>query len=146
MADVKRVVGGDGGGEEVDRAPEESGDDDHGLAGEAVAQPAGDRRGEHVGEHEPEGQCADVLVREVELAFDLLLDAGEDVAVDVVDEVEGGEEDKGDGGSGNGGGTGWFGRGGHLGEDSRRLHLIDDSAPLALQSATKRLHFLLRLR
>jgi hypothetical protein len=50
----------------------------------------------------------------VELAFDLLLDAGEDVAVDVVDEVEGGEEDEGGGGSGDGGGAVGFGRGGRL--------------------------------
>ncbi len=42
-------------------------------------------------------------VGDVELVFDLLLDAGEDVAVDVVDEVEGGEEDEGGGGSGDGG-------------------------------------------
>jgi hypothetical protein len=50
----------------------------------------------------------------VELAFDLLLDAGEDVAVDVVDEVEGGEEDEGGGGSGDGGGGVGFGRGGRV--------------------------------
>ena len=83
--------------------PEEGGDDDHGFAGEAVAQPAGDGRGGHVGDHEPEGERADLLVGEVELAFDLLLDAGEDVAVDVVDEVECGEEDESGGGSGDGG-------------------------------------------
>ena len=57
---------------------------------------------------------ADVLVGEVELVFDLLLYAGEDVAVDVVDEVERGEEDESGGGSGDGGGAGGFGRGGHL--------------------------------
>ena len=103
VADVERVVGVDAGGEEVDAAPEECGDDDHGLAGEAVAQVAGDGRGGHVGDHEPEGEGSDVLVGEVELAFDLLLDAGEDVAVDVVDEVECGEQDEGGGGSGDGG-------------------------------------------
>jgi len=48
----------------------------------------------------------------VELAFDLLLNAGEDVAVDVVDEVEGGEEDEGGGGSGDGDGASGLGRGG----------------------------------
>jgi hypothetical protein len=51
-------------------------------------------------------------VGEVEFVFDLLLDAGEDVAVDVVDEVEGGEEDEGGGGSGDGDGAAGFGRGG----------------------------------
>src|SRR3984893_2038942 len=103
----------DAGGEEVDAAPEEGGDDDHGLAGEAVAEKAGDGRGEHVGDHEPEGERADALVGEMELAFDLFLDAGKDVAVDVVDEVEGGEEDEGCSGSSYGGGAGGFGRGGH---------------------------------
>jgi hypothetical protein len=46
----------------------------------------------------------------VELALDLLLDSGEDVAVDVVDEVESSEEDEGGGGSGDGGGARGFGR------------------------------------
>ena len=106
----------DAGGEEVDAAPEEGGDDDHGLAGESVAQPAGDGRGEHVGDHEPEGEGSDVLVGEVEFAFDLLLNAGEDVAIDVVDEVESSEEDERGGRSGDGGGAGGFGSGGHLWE------------------------------
>ena len=58
-----------------------------------------------------------MLVGEVELAFDLFLDAGEDVAVDIVDEVERGEEDEGGGGPCDGGvAAGWFGRGGHLSE------------------------------
>jgi len=100
VAQVERVVGVDGGGEEVDAAPEEGGDDDHGFAGETVAEKARDGRGEHIGDHEPEGEGADVFVGEMELDFDLLLDAGEDVAVDVVDEVEGGEKDEGCGGSG----------------------------------------------
>ena len=104
----------DGGGEEVDAAPEEGGDDDHGLAGEAVAEPACDGRGGHIGDHEPEGERADLVVGDVELAFDLLLYAGEDVAVDVVDEVESGEEDEGGGGSGDGGGARGFGRGSRL--------------------------------
>src|ERR1700730_17210092 len=103
----------DAGGEEVDAAPEERGDDDHGLAGEAVAEVSGDGRGKHVGDHEPEGKRTDALVGEMEFAFDLLLDAGKDVAVDVVDEVEGGEKDEGCSGSGYGGGAGGFGNGCH---------------------------------
>src|SRR6202020_1785234 len=88
VTDVERVVGMHAGSEEVDAAPEEGGDDDHGFAWETVAQPAGDRRREHVGDHEPERERADVLVGEMKFAFDLLLNAWEDVAVDVVDEVE----------------------------------------------------------
>ena len=103
------------GGEEVDAGPEEGGDDDHRLAREAVAQPAGDRRGEHVGEHEPEGERSDLGVGGVELALDLLLHAGEDVAVNVVDEIKRREEDERGGGSGDGGDrAAGFGRGGHL--------------------------------
>ena len=108
MAQVERVVGVDRGGEEVHAAPEERGDDDHGFAGKAVAQPAGDGRGEHVGDHEPEGEGADVFVGEMELDLDLLLDAGKDVAVDVVDEVECGEEDEGCGGSGYSAPASWL--------------------------------------
>ncbi len=115
VAEVERVIGVDGRGEEVDGGPEEGGCDDHGLAGEAVAQPSGDGRGAHVGDHEPEGEGADVFVGEMELGFYLLLDAREDVAVDVVDEVECGEEDEGGGGSGYGGGAGGLCCGSHLG-------------------------------
>ncbi len=42
---------------------------------------------------------SDVLVGEMELALDLLLHTGKDVAIDVVDEVERGEEDQSGGGS-----------------------------------------------
>ncbi len=103
----------------------ERGDDDHGLAWKAVAEPAGERRDAHVGDHEPEGERADLRVGDVELAFDLLLDAGEDVAVDVVDEVEGGEEDEGGGGSGNAGGVWLFGRG-HLVPSFPRWRLLSE--------------------
>src|SRR5262249_37030964 len=47
VAKVERVVGVNTGGEEVDAAPEEGGDDDHGLAWKAVAEPAGDGRRAH---------------------------------------------------------------------------------------------------
>ena len=117
VANQERIVGVDAGGEKVDTRPEESGDDDHGLAWETITEPSSDWRGGHVGDHEPEGEGPDVLVGEVELAFDLFLDAGEDVAVDIVDEVERGEEDEGGGGPCDGGvAAGWFGRGGHLSE------------------------------
>ncbi len=58
------------------------------------------------------------LSERMEFVFDLLLHAGEDVAVDVVDEVEGGEEDEGGGGSGYRDGVG-FGGGRHWGKDSK---------------------------
>ena len=94
VPDVERVVGVDAGREEVDTAPEEGGGDDHGLAWETIAQPTCNWRGEHVGDHEPESERADVLVGEVKLSFDLLLNTGEDVTVDVIYEVEGGEQDE----------------------------------------------------
>ena len=80
-------------------AHEQCGGDDHGFAGEVVAEPAGEGGDAHVGDHEPEDQGADLGIGDVEFAFDLLLYTGEDVAVDVIDEVEGGEEDESGGGS-----------------------------------------------
>jgi len=86
-----------------------------------VAKPAGERGGAHVGDEEPEGEGSDALVGEAEVALDQLLDPGEEVAVDEVDEVEGGEEDESGGGSGNLG-DGKLARGvadfGHVVEDS----------------------------
>ena len=99
VAEIERIEGVDGGGEEVDGGPEEGGGNDHGLAGKAVAEPSGDGRRSHVGDHEPEDEGAEFRIGDVELVLDLLLDAGEDVAVDVVYEVERGEEDERDRGA-----------------------------------------------
>ena len=124
VAYVERVIGVNAGGKEVDAAPEEGGDDDHRFAGKTIAEPPGDRRGAHIGDHEPEGERPDLPVVKEKLLLYLLLDAGKDVAVYVVDEVQSGEEDEGGGGSGDGGSTAGFGRGCHLfchlwGKDSR---------------------------
>src|SRR5258708_11552981 len=56
MAKVQRVVGVDGCSEEVDATPEQRRDDDHRFAREAIAQPSRDRRGDHIRDHEPEGE------------------------------------------------------------------------------------------
>ena len=87
MAYVERVIGVNARCEEIDSRPEEGGDHNHGFSRKPVAQPPSDWRGAHVGDHEPECERPDLLVGDQELAFDLLLNAGQNVAVDVVDEV-----------------------------------------------------------
>jgi len=55
----------------------------------------------------------------VKFPFDLLLDTGKDVSVDVVYEVESGEQDESGGRSHDGSAASWFGGRGHWGKDSR---------------------------
>ena len=75
-------------------APKHRAGNDERLAGKAVSEPAGGRRGKHVEEKERGGEPAHLLVRGVELALDERDFAGEDVAVDVVEEVEADEQDQ----------------------------------------------------
>ena len=84
----------DPGGGQSGQAPEHRAGDDERLAREAVAEPAGERRGEHVEEEERGGQRAHLLVGGVEFALDEREFAGEDVAVDVVEQVEGDEQQR----------------------------------------------------
>ena len=67
-----------------------------------VAEPSGERGNEHVGEEEGGGEEAGLGVVNVEFALDEGLDAREDIAVDEVEEVEGGEEEEGCGGGARG--------------------------------------------
>ena len=75
-------------------APQDCAGDDKGLAAIAVAEPAGERRGQHVDDEHGGGECAHLLAGGVEFSLDEREFAGEDVAIDVVEEVEGDEEDK----------------------------------------------------
>ena len=59
-----------------------------GLTREAVAQPAGQRRGKHIEKEQRGCQRAHLLVGGVEFALDQREFAGQDVAVDVVEQVE----------------------------------------------------------
>ena len=80
-----------------------------------VAEPAGGGGDEHVGEEEGGGEESGLRVVDMEFALDEGLDAGENVAVDKVEEVEGGEEEEREGG-----GAGWVDRADiGLGKDSR---------------------------
>ena len=108
MADEERVVAVDGGGEEGCGGPDEGAGDDEGFAGEVVAEPAGGGGDEHVGEEEGGGEESGLRVVDMEFALDEGLDAGENVAVDKVEEVEGGEEEEREGG-----GAGWVDARGH---------------------------------
>ena len=93
------------------QAPENRAGDDQRLAREAVAEPAGERRGEHIEEEERGGQRAHLLVGGVEFALDQREFAGKDVAVDVVEQVEGDEQQQRPLGGGEAGArrTGWLG-------------------------------------
>jgi len=92
VAEVEGEVGVDRTGEEVAEAPKDDAGDDEGLARETVAEPAGERRGEHVGDEEPEGERAHLRVGGREAVVgDSGLDkgefAGEEVAVYIVEEI-----------------------------------------------------------
>ena len=92
LADVEGPVAVNPDGGQRGQAPENRAGDDERLAREAVAEPAGERRGEHVEDEQRGGERAHLLVGGVELALDEREFAGKDVAVDVVEQVEGDEQ------------------------------------------------------
>ena len=94
VAEVERPVAVDPRGAERGEAPEHGAGDDEGLAAIAVAEPAGERRGQHVDEEHGGGERAHLLAGGVEFILNQGEFAGEDVAVDVVEQVEGDEEDQ----------------------------------------------------
>jgi len=100
VADEEGAVVVDPGGGEGGDAPEECAGDDEGLAAEVVAEPAGEGGGDHVNEEEGGGEQAHLLVSGVEVGLDERDFAGEDVAVNVIEQVEGDEQ--GEGGRGGG--------------------------------------------
>ena len=100
MADVERPVAVHPGGGECGEAPENCAGDDEGLAAIAVTEPAGEWRGQHVDEEHGGGERAHLLAGGVEFILDEGEFAGKDIAVDVVEQVEGDEEDeRGEGGT-----------------------------------------------
>ncbi len=80
------------------QAPQDSTDDDERLAAKPVAEPASERRDDHIGEKERRGQRAHLLVGGMKLTLDQRLLAGQNIAVDVVEQIEG--EQKRDGADG----------------------------------------------
>ena len=92
VADVEGPVAVDPGRAERGQAPQDRAGDDERLAAEAVAQPAGERRGEHVEDEQRGGERAHLLVGGVKLALDQRDFAGQNVAVNVVEEVEADEQ------------------------------------------------------
>src|SRR6185437_9244475 len=99
-AEIKRQSNQEAGdGADVERSapsvsgPERAADDDQ-LARLAVREKANPRRGAHVEDEEDGGERAQRSVRGVELLLDQRLHAEEDVAVDVVEEVEPGQQGK----------------------------------------------------
>ena len=88
LADVEGPVAVNPDGGKRGQAPEHGAGNDKGLAAEAVAEPASERSGNHVEEEERGGQRAHLVVGGVELALDQRNFAGEDVAVNVVEQIE----------------------------------------------------------
>ena len=94
VTEVERPVAVDPRGAERGEAPEHGAGDDEGLAAIAIAEPAGERRGQHVDKEHGGGERAHLLAGGVEFILNQGKFAGEYVAVDVVEEVEGDEEDQ----------------------------------------------------
>ncbi len=94
VAEVERPVAVHPGGGEGGHAPEHRAGDDEGLAAIAVAEPAGQRRGQHVNEKHGRGECAHLLAGGVEFILNEREFARKDVAIDVVEQVKGDEEDE----------------------------------------------------
>ena len=105
VAEVERPVGVHPCGAERGEAPQDSAADDERLAAISITQPTGERRGKHVDEEHGRGKRAHLLVGGVEFVLDEREFAGENVAIDVVEQVEGDEEDqRGEGGADAGAG------------------------------------------
>ena len=79
-----------GGGQAPSTAP---GDDER-LAAHAVAEPACERRDQHVGDEERGGERSHLLIGRAEFALDQRNLAGKNVAVDVVEQVEGEQKEE----------------------------------------------------
>jgi len=94
MAEVEGPVVVDPGGAKSSEAPEDGAADDEWLATEAISEPAGKRRGQHVDEKHRCGERTHLLAGGMKFVLNEGELAGEDVAVDEVEEVERDEEDQ----------------------------------------------------
>ena len=74
------------------QAPQHRAGDDERLAAKAVAQPAGQRRRKHVSDKKRRGQRSYLLIGGMKFALDERNLAGQDIAVDVVQQVEADEQ------------------------------------------------------
>ena len=92
LADVEGPVAVNPHRAQSGQAPQNRAGDDERLARKAVSQPAGQRRGEHVEEKQRRGERAHLLVGGVEFALDERELAGQNVAVNVVEQIEGDEQ------------------------------------------------------
>src|ERR1017187_1793325 len=77
------------------QAPQDRAADNERLSAETISQPAGGGRSEHVKEQQRRGQRAHLLVGGVELPLNERYLAGQDVAVDVVEQVEADQQQQG---------------------------------------------------
>ncbi len=77
---------------EGEQAPEDGAAHDERLAADAVAEPARKRSAKHVNDEHRRGQQAELFVAPAELLLDERLGSGQDVAVDVVEQVKADEK------------------------------------------------------
>ncbi len=91
---VEAQVGVHKGSTERGQAPENRAGDDERLAAKPVAQPTAERRTDHVGEEECCGERAHLLVGCAELFLDEWLRTGEDVAIEVIEQIERDQQQK----------------------------------------------------
>ena len=93
VADVERPIVVDPCRSECSDAPQQGAANDEGLASEVVAQPACEWRDQHVDHKQRRGKSTHLLVSGVKLALDERDFTGQNVAVNVVEEVEADEQD-----------------------------------------------------
>ena len=85
--------GGQGG-----QAPQDGACNDQWLAREPVTEPTCGRRSEHVEDEERGCQPSDLLIRRMKLSLDERDFARKDVAVDVIEQIQGNEQHQRDSG------------------------------------------------
>jgi hypothetical protein len=95
MTDIEGPIAANPGGTEGGQAPQNRTGNDERLAPEAVTKPAGEGRGDHVERKQSSGERAHLLVGGVKLLLNQGLCAGQNVAVNVIEQVEGDEQQEG---------------------------------------------------
>jgi len=78
-------------GEKGEATPDKDAEDHDVFAGKAVAHPADERRGKHIGEEESAGEQADLGVAHQKFFFHVRLHREEHIAVNVIEDVQSGK-------------------------------------------------------
>ena len=92
VAKIQRVVAVHGCREQGEQAPKHGPGDQQRLAWKTIAEPAGQRRGDHVSHEEGVGQRPHLLVVDAEFLLHQGLHSGQNVAIKIVEEVQAGQQ------------------------------------------------------